>query len=75
MKFSTILRIVGRRDIEQPEPKLPHRGGGLLENPNPPGRAEKWEPPTKGTTVADRKRIRRRAARAARAARRAERLA
>ena len=79
MKFGTILRIVGRRDIEKPEPKLPHRGGGLLEKPTPAPTGdmvpEKWEPPTKGTTVADRKRIRRRAARAARAARRAERLA
>lgn len=60
MIFSAILRVLERRSKAKPPPKMSGRGGGLLENPNPPGRAEKWQPPTKGTSPADRKRIRRR---------------
>ena len=65
MKFGRMLRIFGRREIDQPPPRLPHRGGGLLEKPIPAGGPKKWEPPTKGTTPADRPRRRRRRARAA----------
>ena len=42
--------------------------GGLQRRPTPAGEPQPWQPPTKGTTVADRKRIRRREARAARRA-------
>ena len=49
-----------------PAPEKPLRGG--LRRWPPPGPFKKWEPPTKGTTPADRPRRRRRRARAARAA-------
>ena len=74
MKFGSILRIFGRRGVDEPPPRLPHRGGGLLEKPTPAPTGEavppKWQPPTKGTSVADRPRLRRRRARTARAAQR-----
>ena len=66
-----VLRESGGRKLPPLVP--PHRGGGLLEKPTAAGEPRpgdpqqwdtpKWQPPTKGTTPADRKRIRRRQAR------------
>lgn len=78
VNLKTLLRrvgLAGAPDSDRPVPEKPLRGGLRRWQPDPPGWNKPWEPPTKGTTPADRKRIRRRAARAARAARRAERLA
>ena len=75
MKFLAMLWRGLRRREEHPPSRLAHRGGGLLEKPTPAGGPKKWEPPTKGTTVADRPRLRRQRARAARAARAARRNA
>ena len=81
VNLKTLLRRAGlagapdRNRTEAPPAPEKFLRGGLQRRPTPAGGSEQWQPPTKGTTVADRKRIRRRAARAARAARRAERLA
>ena len=56
--------LAGARDNDQPETEKLLRGG-LQRRPTPAGESQPWQPPTKGTTVADRKRIRRRAARRA----------
>ena len=53
----------GDRPDAEPAPEKPLRGGLQRWHSPPPGWFQKWEPPTKGTTPADRKRIRRRQAR------------
>ena len=61
MIFGAILRLCGRQN--KAKPPLPHRGGSRRKKPTaaPTGDTvpQKWQPPTKGTTPADRKRIRR----------------
>ena len=70
MNFVKMLWRGIRRSKEQPQPELPHRGGGWRKKPTTAGEPQKWQPPTKGTSVADRPRLRRRRARTARAAQR-----
>ena len=70
VNLKAILRLGGLRSKEQPQPQMSHRGGGLLEKPTAAGEPRpgepqhsppaKWQPPTQGTTPADRKRINKR---------------
>ena len=57
VNLKAILWLGGRRSQEQPQPVLPHRGGGRRKKPAAAGETRQWERPTQGTTPADRKRI------------------
>ena len=63
VSLTALLRrtgLAGARDNDRPDPEKPLRGGLQRWQPDPPGWHKKWEPPTKGTTPADRKRRRNR---------------
>ena len=69
LNFKTLLRRTGKNgtlDSNPPDAETelekPLRGGLRRWRPSPRP-AQKWQPPTKGTTPADRRRIRRRQAR------------
>ena len=57
INLKAILRLGGLRSKGHPQPALLHRGGGRRKKPAAAGETRQWEPPTKGTTPADRKRI------------------
>ena len=64
MIFGAILRLCGRQNKEKPPPPLPRRGGSRRKKPTPAPTGDtvprQWQPPTKGTTPADRNRNRNR---------------